>query len=171
MRHALTTILLLLGATCTAQYQRSGNKVYNLTLAYQPATVQILKDSLLLSPLQVNNEGKITYVDLQPGFYSVKVTGRGQPETIKDSLYVTQGQKLVLNIKIAGPCLYHHAANYIPACPQNHTDSIIPIVYGLIAGRGDTFIKNKKDEKVRYAGCVVTGCDPQYYCKLHDLEF
>lgn len=54
-------------------------------------------------------------------------------------------------------------------CPKNHTDSIIPIVYGLVTTRGDTFVKGKKDMKVKYAGCVMTGCDPQFYSKQHNI--
>ena len=142
-----------------------------MTIAYKPATMQLLTDTSLFPPTNISNIKKISYRNIQPGHYKILVIGRGQSSVVKDSIIVEQGQSLVLNFIINGPCLYDHPVGYIPTCPKNHTDSIIPIVYGLISAKGDTFIKNKKDEKVRYAGCVTTDCDPQFYCKQHDIEF
>ena len=108
---------------------------------------------------------------MPPGQYKIQISGQGQLTTINDSIVVGQGQNLVLSFTFNGPCLFDHPTDYIPICPKKHTDSIISIVYGLVMTRGDTFIKNKKDMKVKYAGCVTTGCDPKFYCKKHDIEF
>ena len=113
----------------------------------------------------------MTYTSMTPGQYKIQISGQGQLTTVKDNIVVKNGQNLVLIFAFNGPCLYDHPVNYIPTCPKNHTDSIIPIVYGLIVTKGDTFVKNKKEMKAKYAGCVVTDCDPQFYCKEHDIEF
>ena len=156
---------------CFGQTQKNNDALYDLIIAYRPVTITILTDTSSFPSSVVNNFQKITYADIKPGHYKVQISGQGQPTVIKDSVIVAAGQKLVLSFKIDGPCLYDHPADYIPTCPKNHTDSIIQIVYGLVATRGDTFIKDKKDMKVKYAGCVTTGCDPQFYCKEHDIEF
>ena len=171
MKSLLTITFLFFACLCFAQTQQNCDAVYDLTIAYKPATIQLLTDTNFFRTSYINNSGRITYTDIQPGHYKVLISGRGQSSVIKDNICVGQGQKLVLNFKINGPCLYDHPIGYIPTCPKNHTDSIIPIVYGLVATRIDWYLKNKKDEKVRYAGCLITDCDPKFYCKEHDIEF
>ncbi len=172
MKHLLTIAYTFLTIFCFAQVQTNNDALYDLTIAYKPAVISILVDTGLLSST-VNNgsNSKMTYTGLTPGLYSIQIRGQGQPTTIRDSIIVKDGQNLILSVTFNGPCLYDHPAGYIPTCPKNHTDSIISIVYGLIVTKGDTLVKDKKDMKVRYAGCLITGCDPQFYCKEHDIEF
>ena len=171
MKSLLTITFLFATCFCFAQTQQNGDAVFDVAIAYRPATIQLLTDTNSFPVSNINNIGRITYNDIKPGHYKILISGRGQTSAIKDSIFVGQGQRLVLNFIIDGPCLFDHPVGYIPTCPKNHTDNIIPIVYGLIATRGDTFIKNKKEMKVKYAGCVVTDCDPQFYCKEHDIDF
>lgn len=154
-----------------SQTQADNEVTLNLNIAYKPAFIQLISDSVSLKSTQASNVGKMTYRSLTAGYYKIFVGGPGQLTEIKDSIRITNGQSLILNIKMANLCLYDHPKNYVPTCPKNHTDSIIPIVYGLIAERGNTYIKNMADEKVRYSGCLVTDCDPKFYCKLHKIEF
>jgi hypothetical protein len=79
---------------------------------------------------------------------------------------VEKGQVLEMDINFDGPCLYDHPADYIPTCPANHTGNIIPIVYGFIVQTADS----KREEFFR-GGCMVTDCDPKYYCKVHNVKF
>ena len=171
MKFLLLIIFLFFTGLCFAQTQQNCDAVYDLAIAYRPATIQLLTDTSSFPASNINNIGRITYRDIQPGHYKILISGQGQTSVIKDSIWVRQGQKLVLNFKIVGPCLYDHPAGYIPTCPKNHTDSIIPIIYGLVATTIEWGTKNKKEVKARYAGCVVTDCDPQFYCKEHDIEF
>ncbi len=143
-----------------------------MTIAYRPAVIAILADTgTLNSSINPGNIEQMSFTGMTPGQYKIQISGQGQQTVIKDSIVVKKGQDLVLRFTFNGPCLYDHPADYIPICPRNHTDSIIHIVYGLVVTNGDTFVKDKKDMKVRYAGCVTTVCDPQFYCKEHDIEF
>ena len=172
MKTLLTITFLLLTFFCFGQTQKSNDALYNLTLAYRPAVITILADTgMLNSSMNNGNNEKMTFTGMTPGQYKIQISGQGQQTVIRDSIVVKKGQDLVLSFTFNGPCLYGHPADYNPTCPKNHTDSIIPIVYGLVVTRGDTFIKEKKEMKVKYAGCVTTGCDPQFYCKDHDIEF
>ena len=171
MKTLLTITFSFLTFFCFGQTKKKNNSFYDVTIAYRPATIKIIADTNLFASSIVNNVQKITYTDIKPGHYKIQISGQGQPTFIKDRVIVAAGQKLTLNFKVEGPCLYDHPLNYVPTCPKNHTDSIIPIVYGLVVTRGDTFVKDKKDIKVKYAGCVMTGCDPKFYCKEHDIEF
>jgi hypothetical protein len=172
MNTLLTITFSFLTFFCFGQAQKNNDTLYDLAIAYRPAVIAILTDTgMLSSSINNGNIKKITYTDMTPGQYKIQISGRGQKTAVKDCIVVKKGQNLVINFTFTGPCLYDHPVGYIPICPKNHTDNIIPIAYGLIATRGDTFIKNKKEEKVRYAGCVTTDCDPQFYCKQHDIEF
>jgi hypothetical protein len=157
---------------CFGQTQKNNDALYNLTIAFKPSVISILTDTGMLSSSKNNgNIQKMTYTGMTPGQYRIQISGQGQQTVTIDSIIVSKGQNLALNFTFNGPCLYDHPADYIPTCPKNHTDSIISIAYGLIVTNGDTFVKDKKDMKVKYAGCVTTGCDPQFYCKQHDIEF
>lgn len=171
MKSQLLITFLFSTCLCFAQTQQNCDAEYDLTIAYRPATIQIFTDTNSFRTTNVNYVGKMIYTDIQPGHYKILISGQGQKSVIRDSILVGPGQKLVLNFKINGPCLYDHSVGYIPTCPKNHTDSIISIVYGLIVTRDDWYVKDKKDMKVKYAGCVTSGCDPQFYCKQHDIEF
>ena len=69
-----------------------------------------------------------------------------------------------------GPCLYDYPNNYIPICPENHSDKIIPIVYGL-GIRLKSKLKEKQEPEVLQGGCITTGCDPKIYCTIHKIVF
>ena len=53
-------------------------------------------------------------------------------------------------------------------CPHGHKDNIIPIVYGYPTERT---MKKAKKGKIWLGGCVITDCDPKWYCKIHKIEF
>jgi len=172
MKILLTIPFLFVTFFCSGQIESNSDALYNIEIPYRPAIITILTDTgMIRSSINKGNISRITHTGMEPGQYKLRIEGQGQQTIIKDNIVVKQGQNLVLSFTFEGPCLYDHPANYTPICPKNHTDSIIPIVYGLMIARGDTFIKNKKDMKVKYAGCVTTGCDPQFYCKEHDMEF
>jgi hypothetical protein len=171
MKSLLAIAFLFLTFFCFGQSQENSDALYDLTIAYRPAVIDILTDTGTFSSLIVNsNILKMIFKRMAPGYYKIQISGRGQTSVTRDSIVVQKGQDLVLNLTFNGPCLYDHPADYIPTCPKNHTDNIIPIVYGLVV-TGDKLVKNKKDMKVKYAGCVTTDCDPQFYCKEHDINF
>lgn len=170
MKISLTITTFFIIAICAGQVKSTKPPDLAINLDYKPVTISLISDSLVRETILVGNVGKISYKDLKNGFYKIYQSGPGKPLQLIDSILISE-EKLVINIKQIGPCLYDHPKDYIPTCPKNHTDSIIPIVYGLIAERGNMYIKNKTEEKVRYAGCVVTDCDPRFYCKMHSISF
>ena len=53
-------------------------------------------------------------------------------------------------------------------CPGGHTDSIIPIVYGLPTR--ETMERAERGE-VKLGGCDMDRSDTRFHCKIHNLEF
>jgi hypothetical protein len=176
MKTLLTIALAFLAVFCSGQTKDEA--LYELTIPYKPATINILTDTgvLFTSKININLVGS-TYKGIPAGHYKIQISGQGQPTIVIDSIIVKEGQALRLAFTYNGPCLYEHPPGYIPTCPKNHRDSIITIGYGLVATsvkKVDNINKSSKedaDTDSRWGGCVTTGCDPKYYCKKHDIEF
>lgn len=77
---------------------------------------------------------------------------------------VTQGQA---STPPAAPCAYHYPAAHHPACVGGHTDQLLPIVYGRPTPQA---VRQAQRGRVVLRGCLVSGCDPRYYCPLHKKD-
>lgn len=55
-----------------------------------------------------------------------------------------------------------------PVCPEGHTDSIVPIVYGYPS---EELFNQSDSGLVMLGGCEVTDCDPNWWCKKHGKGF
>jgi hypothetical protein len=164
----LVTITFLSFATFSfGQTEQSNTIVVNVTADYKPANIELIKSHTEISSLPTLG-GKIKYKGLDTGYYTFQISGHGKTKIVSDSIYVKNGQLLELHVAVTGPCLYDHPADQIPICPNDHTDTIIPIVYGLI---GQASESASTVTKVHLGGCVVTDCDPKYYCTKHKVEF
>lgn len=169
MKFYVTIVFLCFAQFAFAQTPADSQAVVKLLINYRPATVIITSGEISI-PSNVNYVGRISYRDLNPGSYKIYVTGPLKPTELKDSILLKDGQELVLDIKIEGPCLYDHPVDYIPTCPEGHTDNIVPVIYssGEKPGAGSI---NQTDEKIHYAGRPKTGCDARFYCKQHGVGF
>ena len=71
-----------------------------------------------------------------------------------------------LNIFVKKFCQYHE--NKTSVCPKcKSSQKVVPIFYGLTTL--DFMKKNKK--KYHFAGCELSYCMPNWYCKRDRLEF
>jgi hypothetical protein len=67
----------------------------------------------------------------------------------------------------ATPCPYNYPAAHRPACVGDHTDRLLPIVYGRPASQTQRLAQQGK---VVLRGCLISGCDPRYYCTIHKKD-
>jgi hypothetical protein len=172
MKSLLAIIFVILSFRSLGQSRSSKDVVHNLVIQYRPAIIEVLSDTGIL--ISSTNNGNITstgYTSIKSGIYKVQARWDGQPTLVYDNIVILKGQRLVLNFRFNGPCLFDRPKDYIPTCPKNHLDSIVPILYGLILQKFNKKTGKVIENDVEYGGCVVTGCDPQFYCKLHKLEF
>ena len=170
MKWCFTFSFLILYLFVFAQIQKT-DSIYSIALAFRPATVEIISDTGYISKVRINNNTKVTYTNITPGKYTIEISGEGQTTKTIDSIIIEKGKQLVIQFEINGPCLYDHPKDYIPICPKKRKRQIVPIIYGLVIENGNTYISNKKKMKVKYAGCSTSGCDPQFYCTKHNIEF
>lgn len=73
----------------------------------------------------------------------------------------------IISIKINYPCP-NGLSKSIKVCPLGHKNKIIPITYGLHSKRT---IKKAEKGKIKLGGCIVTECNPKWYCKVHEISF
>lgn len=56
----------------------------------------------------------------------------------------------------------------IVRCPHGHYNKVVKVIYGYPT-RYSLFRARYK--RIHLGGCMVTDCDPNYYCKKHNIYF
>ncbi len=72
------------------------------------------------------------------------------------------------NVDILYPtyCEFSEKKSKCPICLKK--DKVIPILYGYPSEK----MRQKRDKgKIRLGGCMVTNCDPKWFCTRDDQEF
>ena len=128
--------------------------------------ILMLNDSSIQETV-VENSGAFKIENIKPGLYKIKIKVIGYREGIRDSIKVLANLTTGLNLNYPFPCKFNYVDGEKPKCPKGHTDEIIPTVYGLPSTKT---MKSLKKGKVFLGGCMVTDCDPKFYCKRHKIE-
>jgi hypothetical protein len=146
----------------TQENQISGQIIKSGSLPYHYLIVSLKHGDLVIQEAVPDAEGKFMLNDVEKGFYNFIVKRPFYKDYIADSLLIVTDKPIYLTIY---PCFY--SKEQMPKCISGHTDQIIPIQYGKPTAET---IKKAKRGLVRIGGCLVTGCDPNYYCTLHKIE-
>jgi hypothetical protein len=114
----------------------------------------LLSDTLkLLMYSEVKIKDSIATKTLN-AFYSVAINKNGQT---------------VLDLTFPKDCEFnrHTFNDTCPVCKKN--DRVVPIVYGLLSP--PSLFKGRIFEDFIPGGCVISDCDPTWYCKIDELSF
>ena len=113
-----------------------------------------------------NEDGYFKIDSLDAGHYDLSIHSLWFRTIEKDSIQVFPGVTTELNLALPeGNC----DPNSEKICPVgNHSNSVIPIVYGLPNQKG---LRQEKKGKILLAGCEFYECDPKWYCKIHEQKF
>lgn len=107
--------------------------------------------------------------DLKEGYYHLEFHSfeSGKRRMYIDSINVKND--LITSRKITYPedCRFVYPKGYKPTCPYNHSDCIVKIMYGLPSNKA---IEKAKKGLIHLGGCIVTDCDPMYYCTIYKKE-
>ena len=133
----------------------------------RPVRISLLKDSTIVSETLAANQGNYSFKNLDAGIYTLHFKRIGEREIIRDSIVLKSGETIEVNVN-SMECPFRYPKGYKPVCPRNPADKIIPIAYGFPSSKT---MKKAREGKVYLGGCVVTDCDPRYYCPAHKLEF
>ena len=131
-----------------------------------PLTIILFKNDVEMAKAMTVN-GTFHFKNLESGVYSLNFDRFGNRFPLMDFIVIKKDDKFKLYIKYE--CPYRHPINYQPKCPKDDSDKVVPIVYGL---PNEELYKEYKNGKVYLEGrCLVTDCDPKYYCPRHKLKF
>ncbi len=111
---------------------------------------------------------------LQPDTLSIKITtGFYFRDTTVNNIIVGNDTRINLEINYPPGCEFNNSRENktCPVCGKS--DETIPIYYGLLINRIKGKKKNEKKAGVDYyvGGCVISGCDPHWYCKRDKRKF
>ena len=130
------------------------------------ANVVLLRNSNQILVTSADINGKYVINEIVEGNYSLKINYVGYPKLIIDSIQVNSNDNIIINILFPPFCKYNNKDGICPVC--NKKDKVIPIVYGY---PGKRLIKNSNKGNLIIGGCMITGCDPDWYCKRDENEF
>jgi len=154
-------------------YCQSGQIVGHITkkgdasLERNYLTVLLTQGDSTIKGTMADKSGFFKFDNVSNGVYSLKIRQIGYRDFVTDNLKIVKDSILRLNLTYPPPCNFVYEKGRKPMCIGGHTDNIIPIVYGLPTKK--TMDKAKKG-LLHLGGCVVSDCDPHYYCTTHKIE-
>jgi len=166
----LASLLLSLAAPRRAlcqQGQLSGQILEgNGPTGFPGVTIMLQRADSILAGTTAGDNGIFKLPEVPVGTYDLVLEMLGyRTEKIEGVQLTPQAKVLVL--PFPGPCHYTYAKHHQPTCPVEHSDHLIPMVYGFPSKHT---MQQANRGKVHLAGCQITGCDPRYYCPLHQKE-
>jgi hypothetical protein len=127
-------------------------------------TVELYQSGKIVYQAQTDIDGNFYIQDVEVGSYEFRLKYIGYETYVIKEFYFSRNDR-VFEFDFPDPC-----KETVKICPKNHSDKLIPIVYGLPRGNGK-LLRQAKNGKVILGGCVVTYCDPKWYCKKHNISF
>lgn len=131
--------------------------------------ILLKKGNVLAKKITVITSGPYFFKDIDEGDYSLEILSYQSSARRLNitNVHFYKDSANQLSITYPPPCKFNYSKNYKPQCPHNHSEGIVRIVYGYPTSK--TMEKAKKG-LVHLGGCMVSNCDPQYYCTIHKVE-
>jgi expansin (peptidoglycan-binding protein) len=149
------------GTTLTGMVQETES-----THGFPAATLLFKQGEATVTGAGTDSDGHFRVDSISPGTYDVEIQALGfRLRTVRGVIVTAASGPLMLDFP--GPCTFLYSGNRRPACIGGHTDHLQPIVYGL---PGKKTMTQAKAGKIYLGGCQLTGCDPHYYCPIHQKE-
>jgi hypothetical protein len=113
----------------------------------------------------VDQNAKYSLKNIPFGHYQLVIIQTGSRDKVMCDLDILRDT--TIDIRYPPPCNFVYKKGQKPTCIAGHTDHIIPIVYGLPSKI--TMDKAKKS-LIHLGGCIISDCDPRFYCTIHHKE-
>ena len=175
MKGTFSILLIFIGfLSCVAQNGVINGKI----IAEIPEEKQLISEQVKVI-LKIGNEEKIVSVDQNLEFKfqnlrsdSIQISTQpksfGHKRIIIGFLKPNDTTDIEINFSLTCKYAKYENNKICPICKKE--DKVIPIVYGLIAEvtrKGESGNKNE----YKSGGCIITECDPNWFCKRDKIEF
>jgi hypothetical protein len=147
------------------------NGRFNITepyLNYYDVQILLKQGDGILMKSRIDSLGNFIFKNVPEGFYALIFDPLGFRQFITDSFFVFHDSTKQVIFNYPPPCRYIYEEGMTPKCIYGHSNKIIPIIYGLPLPKT---MKKAKKGLLKLGGCIVSGCDPHFYCKVHKIEF
>lgn len=121
-------------------------------------------DSKIAATISDTN-GIFNFNHVKPGIYKLVFSFVGYQKYMLPLITVTADSTTFLTVSYPCP---NGKIKSKKVCPYGHKDQIIPIGYGLPTEKG---LRLAEKGKIYLGGCMITECDPRWYCKKHKISF
>lgn len=129
-----------------------------------------LGDTSIHKGLLTDIAGECTFVNIPTGIYRLKGYDIQYGDIVVDNINIHNDTTII--IPVGRDCIYDKQKKN-RVCPKcKKANKVIPIAYGLVirTKKGSKPLNNRKS-KTYYAGCIITHCDPNWYCKRDKTKF
>lgn len=128
-------------------------------------TYVILKSKTQIDSVKIDENLNFTFENLKSDTLRIFLSPRSYPVNKFFKFYLKDGEVKNLELPYSSTCPYGKS-NVCPICKKK--DKVIPIVYGLIPQVNG---KKPKTKKYKSGGCVVSDCQPNWFCQRDKTEF
>ena len=127
------------------------------------------KGNKMAKRFTVLSSGSYLIKDLVEGDYDLEVFSfqSSARRLYLKNMHFYKDSTNLLSIVYPPPCKFIYSKGYKPLCPFNHSDKIIPIIYGFPTSKT---MKKANKGLIHLGGCMISDCDPHYYCTIHKIE-
>jgi hypothetical protein len=116
-----------------------------------------------------NESGEFEFPHVKTGNYKIRFEGIGYRDTIFEDLTIRGDTSI--NLSYIRNCRYDDAINN-SRCPKcKKKNRVIPIIYGLPVSLNGEDPTVGNGEKFILAGCEITDCDPNWFCRRNKISF
>jgi hypothetical protein len=109
--------------------------------------------------------GKFEFRNIPEGVYNLNFSFVSYNSFMFEHVTIKKDTAIYLSIQFPCP---NGTKSAKKKCPFGHRDNIIPISYGL---HSEKSLKKAEQGKIELGGCMVTECDPKWYCKTHKIRY
>jgi hypothetical protein len=133
----------------------------------------ILKHENIKDSIQIDENFNFKFENLRSGKYYVSFSVRNYPINRSYIFNLKENEKINQDIELKPICIFQNSKEKTncPVCKKD--DKVIPIAYGLrvsIVPKGEKE-NSKTKNKVHEGGCVVSDCQPNWYCERDETKF
>jgi hypothetical protein len=177
-------LLLLLILTCFRMFAQTGEIHGKLVLqdvenieSVRNNTWVILKTQIRTDSVKVDKDLNFVFKDVKADTVRIYIKPRTYPIDRSYRIYFNGKESKKLELEYSSTCPFGKKENNsCPVCKKK--DKVIPIRYGLMAE-----IRNKKGElvdgkgnkivekKYKSGGCVISDCQPNWFCERDEKDF
>ena len=171
MKFTLTYIAIL---SCLTLFGQVGKLDIKIALINADTTYPyyldtwVKKGDSIATRIAITGSGTYHFGNFKEGIYNLELHDHRSRRMNIDTVRIATDSITTLSISYPGLCEYIYPKNYKPVCPRGNSDSIVNIFYGFPNNKA---WKKAKNGLIHLGGCIITDCDPKYYCKIHKLEF